>query len=294
MLRYVQDGLANGKTKDQLQKELLLAGGWQVSDIDEVFAAVEGRMVVPPKPKSHIGRVVLFLILLGGVGYTAWYFYGAQIQARIAVFVHPHVPVTQIQEPTVYVPIPDTPPAAPDPSTIEDPYTFGTPAYAAIEAAVKAANKKAKSETDRPIAVTQQIDLTGDGIAELLVATGIGGGAENQLTIVQFIDNIPHVVKVNYKGKISYFFGFTGAGGAGRYSDDVVLLPEQQIILATSYSVYGKPEDYCIAIAYVWNPVTKVFEYNQILSDQKTQDMMPQCLQIASDTSVTYKGTTTQ
>jgi hypothetical protein len=252
-------------------------------------------MVVPPKQKSHLGGVLLFLILLAGVAYAAWHFYGAQIQARIAVFTHPVAPVQPV------VQVEPTPPVAEGdawnanstqsiPQAPPDPYAEGTPAYAAIQTLIAQATK---TPTDQPITISQRADVTGDSISELLVTndpSGIGG----QYYVVRFENDKSILARAKYTAATKVFSALSATADAGRKSDSVQLLSEQQTILATSYSVYGVPKDYCLAIAYVWNPVTKVFEYNKTISDQKTQDMMPQCLQIATDTNVTYKGTTSQ
>ncbi len=284
MFRYVQDGLANGKTKDQLQKDLLLAGGWQVSDIDEVFAAVEGRMVTRPKKKSPLAGILVFLIILAAVAYGAWHFYGPQIQARIEAFTNPALTA----EPIVETPTPE--PIVEPVVTSEvapDPYAVGTPAYIAIEALVKKANPDAGR--DRSIGIGERTDITGDGIPELIVNDGVVG-AEDHNYIVRFENEIPVLVKVNYKGKVSTFSGMSGSAAVGKKADTVQLLAQQQAILVTSYSVYGEQKDYCVAIAYVWNPTTKIFEYNKQLSDQKISELMTTCLQVATDNGVTYKG----
>ncbi len=46
---YVEQSFAAGKTKEQIASDLRMAGGWQQSDIDEVFAVLQK----PPYAKNN-------------------------------------------------------------------------------------------------------------------------------------------------------------------------------------------------------------------------------------------------
>lgn len=88
LVQYVQKNLAEGKSRDQIQRDLLIAGGWKADDIQEAFAAIDGRSAPAgsASKRSGSGFVTFFivLVLLGGIAYGAEKFYGPAISAKLA------------------------------------------------------------------------------------------------------------------------------------------------------------------------------------------------------------------
>ncbi len=81
LLDYIKKQLAQGLSKETIQQNLISAGGWNLSDITEVFSTLGVNQgvpvssnVIPGVKKSHILSisitvVVILLVLIGGVVY---------------------------------------------------------------------------------------------------------------------------------------------------------------------------------------------------------------------------------
>ncbi len=175
---------------------------------------------------------------------------------------------------------------------ISESFSPGSASYINLLNAIKKFDSTAG--VPRPISVEQRVDITGDGIPELLVSTGNGGAAMDAFTVVRYENQNLEVVNIRDNtgktgdGRPGYYSAMSGSGGSGRYGSSIELLSNKNSILTKVYSIYGEPEDYCYAIVYTWNNQTKFFEYNTLLSKQYTNDLIPVCKKVASDTGVIF------
>ena len=87
LIHYIQDSLAQGKQKEQIQKELLLAGGWQVSDIDEAFAVISGTVVQKKKGPTGIAWGPVTIVILIVVGVILFVLYRTTITTAVTTFL---------------------------------------------------------------------------------------------------------------------------------------------------------------------------------------------------------------
>ncbi len=83
LLQFIRLQMTAGKARADIQKDLLLGGGWKISDVDEAFAIIDGKTAVP-QVKSHHG-FRNFLIFIGIVAVLAggWYYYGETAKGYI-------------------------------------------------------------------------------------------------------------------------------------------------------------------------------------------------------------------
>ncbi len=79
LIRYIQTGLAAGKSKDRIKSDLMLAGGWSAADVDQAFAALQ-ESPYTQTPSSKVGSffltVFIVLIILGGMAFAAEKYFG--------------------------------------------------------------------------------------------------------------------------------------------------------------------------------------------------------------------------
>lgn len=131
-----------------------------------------------------------------------------------------------------------------------------------------------KVEEFRPVSIFKKADITGDGIPEVLVDPGGGGGTTiSLLTLVKIENNKPVVARFRQKdGKISSLLFGDGGGGGGRYGNTVEMIENKNAIYSADYKKYGESSDSCNAEAYQWNSQTKFFEFNEGLSNEIQRD----------------------
>lgn len=133
-------------------------------------------------------------------------------------------------------------------------------------------------EADRPVSVSEKVDITADGIPEILVSLGMGGATTDSLALFRMEGS--KLVLAQMKAKTGTILPITllsGGGGAGRYGSGYELLSENHAISISSYSIYGTPEDFCKSDVYQWNVHTKLFEYNQALSLTEQKKVQKSC-----------------
>ncbi len=129
-----------------------------------------------------------------------------------------------------------------------------------------------KVEGRGTINIYKTSDITGDGIPEALVGLGQGGAYVGYLTLMRIETNRPMLAQFKKKdGKISPLMLLEGASVMN--GKDVVMLPEKNVIYQGSWSrvIKGEPYDKfsdCKVEAYQWNLHTKMFEFNQNLSNE--------------------------
>jgi hypothetical protein len=134
-------------------------------------------------------------------------------------------------------------------------------------------HKGMKIETLRPIGISEEKDITGDGLPEALVYLGTGGAATDSFALARIENNKPVIAEFKEKNdNISFLTFLSGTGGSGRYGLNVSLIEEENAICSTSFLAYQNESDYCRAEAYQWNPETKVFEFNVELSAEIKKD----------------------
>jgi hypothetical protein len=173
-------------------------------------------------------------------------------------------------------------------STNTDGYEEGSPLYEKLKTVL---TSEGLIGDVHPIGVYEVKDITGDGIPELLVYTGVSGATTDFYTVVKVDNGEPEVVNIQESnGKIRKLSGSRGAGGSDRYGSSLEMLPDQKSILSSSYSVYGLKDDNCSSDIYTWNPKTKLFEYNKAITDVKTKEIMKTCANIATETGVRYQN----
>jgi len=138
---------------------------------------------------------------------------------------------------------------------------------------LKQAFPNERIEESRSISIYKKVDVTGDGVPEVLVNLGTGGATTDLVTSMRIENGEPIAPLFKQKdGKISTLIFTTGAGGSGRYGSTAEMLGNKNAIYSASYSKYGESADYCRVEAYQWNSQTKVFEYNAGLSNEVQQE----------------------
>lgn len=133
-------------------------------------------------------------------------------------------------------------------------------------------------EADRPVSISEKVDITADGVPEILVSLGMGGATTDALALFRLEGS--NLVLARMKDKTGTLLPITllsGGGGAGRYGSGYELLSENHAISISSYSIYGTPEDFCKSDVYQWNVHTKLFEYNQALSLTEQKKVQKSC-----------------
>ncbi len=177
-------------------------------------------------------------------------------------------------------------------SQIPQDFTLGTNAYNDLLKEVKKLNENAG--VSRPLTVDNKIDITGDGVPELLVNTGDGGATMDGYTVVMYKNDLPELIIVRdpsgsvHDNRPGYLGAMSGGGGAGRYGGSIELLSKEQSIITKTFSIYGESEDYCYATVYTWNGQSGEFLYNATLSTKYTKELIPHCKEIAADTGVNF------
>jgi hypothetical protein len=130
-------------------------------------------------------------------------------------------------------------------------------------------NRLIEEENLKNLRVEKEIDLTGDGLPEILIDLGSGGAAIENYILLTLIDNQPQLLRFKKKSdEIDYLIFSQGTGGAGRYGLMIEFLPQENAIYQASYSAYNLESDYCQVSYYKYNQKKKIFEYNLSLSNQ--------------------------
>jgi hypothetical protein len=131
------------------------------------------------------------------------------------------------------------------------------------------------------VTVAEKADITGDGLSEFVLNTGNGGATSDAFSIFRWENNTAVYARFKEKsGEVKPAAVLSGSGGAGRYGFSYKLMPDDHAILITDYSIYGTTDDFCSASVYVWNPQTKVFDYNSNLSVAPQKDLQKTCTEI--------------
>jgi hypothetical protein len=118
------------------------------------------------------------------------------------------------------------------------------------------------------ITITEEADLTGDGITEVLVDAGVGGAYTNSLVLMEVKNGGPAVSQLRTKeGDVIHADSFL-SGASVRNGEETRLIPERGGVVAFHYSLKsdGITLDFCEAEAYVWDADTGLFEYQTGLS----------------------------
>ena len=129
-----------------------------------------------------------------------------------------------------------------------------------------------KVEERGTINIYKTSDITGDGIPEALVGLGQGGAYAGYLTLMRIENDKPAITQFKKKdGKISPLIFLEGSSVMNGAT--TVMLPEKNAIYQGSWSRATKEEPYgefsdCKVEAYQWNPHTKIFDFNQNLSNE--------------------------
>jgi hypothetical protein len=136
LISYIQESLKSGKKKDQIKSELMMAGGWQESEVDAAFATLQTgpyKKSFGSKVASFFLTIVIVIVILGALVFAAQKFLGPTVsqmwqnivgalplkqnsQPAPAPVPQPIVPVTTapvsqpaVQTPAVAAPIIPTP-----------------------------------------------------------------------------------------------------------------------------------------------------------------------------------------
>lgn len=118
----------------------------------------------------------------------------------------------------------------------------------------------------RPVQISREVDLTGDGVPEVLVTTGSGGAYTDDLVLFVWRDNEPRLAKfidaAGEEGPMIFSEGASVRNGAS-----VDWQPEQEVIYSGSWNVdfNGILAD-CEVNAYQYSEDDLAFVYNQGLS----------------------------
>jgi len=123
-----------------------------------------------------------------------------------------------------------------------------------------------------PMSIWQTDDITGDGIPEAIVYLGEGGAYNSYLILIRIENDKPVIAQFKQKdGKISPLLFL--AGGSVMNGEGVMMLSDKNAIYfghwskAVSGEPYGKLSN-CSVEAYKWNLQTKMFDFNQSLSNE--------------------------
>ncbi len=128
----------------------------------------------------------------------------------------------------------------------------------------------------RPLAVWETKDITGDGIAEALISLGQGGAYTSYLTLMKIENDQPVIAQFKKQdGNIGALLFLEGASVMN--GENVVMLLEENVIYSGHWSnsvsgePYGNLTD-CRVDAYQWDPEDRLFEFSQDLSDSLRLD----------------------
>lgn len=74
LITYIKVSLERGKTREDIEKELFLGGGWSAKDLDDAFIKVQGSGPVAVSPKKahkkvRLVWVVILMLLAAGAGW---------------------------------------------------------------------------------------------------------------------------------------------------------------------------------------------------------------------------------
>jgi len=62
LIQFIQQGISQGKSREELKQILLSNGDWQESDVDEAFSSINNP--VPQKPKERSKRKLVIILLV--------------------------------------------------------------------------------------------------------------------------------------------------------------------------------------------------------------------------------------
>lgn len=136
--------------------------------------------------------------------------------------------------------------------------------------AIKEALKKEfpnEAGGNREVGIYKEGDVTGDGVPEALIYTGSGGVYTDKLVLVMIENGKPVLVKFKTKdGQVSILTFLSGS--SVRHGETADIAPADSIVYSVSWSMdeVGNLET-CDAQVYLWNKESRVFEYDQILTD---------------------------
>lgn len=127
-----------------------------------------------------------------------------------------------------------------------------------------------KIEEFSPLAISEEKDITGDGVKEAFIDLGSGGAYTGYLALMKIEDSRPVLAQFRQEdGTISPVLFLEGASVMN--GEAVEMLSEKNAIYSGhwSKSIDGEPFGSltdCDAEAYQWNEQLKVFEFSKILS----------------------------
>jgi len=125
------------------------------------------------------------------------------------------------------------------------------------------------------IAIYGTGDVTGDGIPEAIVYVGTGGASTDEVVLMRLESGSPVVAK--FRGKNGTIQTPTFLRGASvTHSDDFELVPEKHAVYSMSSMTDSEGRlAKCGVIAYRWNPSSKTYDWNKVLSAQLKQKVCP-------------------
>ncbi|OGZ26951.1 MAG: hypothetical protein A2365_01470 [Candidatus Nealsonbacteria bacterium RIFOXYB1_FULL_40_15] len=129
--------------------------------------------------------------------------------------------------------------------------------------------QKFGGENLRQIGIYEEGDITGDGIPEALVYTGLGGAYTDQLVLMIMENQKPAFAKFKEKnGNISGLVFLSGS--SVRHGELVEMIPEDKAVYSASWSMSESGEmEECLVDVYLWNGY--LFEYSDVLSGGSEQ-----------------------
>jgi hypothetical protein len=129
-------------------------------------------------------------------------------------------------------------------------------------------------ELNEPLRISEESDITGDGIPEALVYLGMDGAYTWHFALMRLENDKPLAARFKRKdGKISPIIFLDGASVMN--GEKVVMLPDKNAIYAGHWSKVNRREaafrggltEYGVE-AYQWDPQTKTFDFSPRLSDE--------------------------
>lgn len=135
-----------------------------------------------------------------------------------------------------------------------------------IKTVLKENENFSSERRSRPIQIVRETDLTGDGVAEALVATGSGGAYADDLVLFTWVMDEPVLAKfINDKNEETLIIFSEGA--SVRNGMRVDWQPEQRVIYSGSWSVdFDGSLAGCGVNAYQYDDNRLAFVYHQDLS----------------------------
>ncbi len=125
----------------------------------------------------------------------------------------------------------------------------------------------------RPAQIVKEINLTDDGIPEVIVDVGAGGAYTALFEIYMIENGVPVHVKTRMSDNTIGYAGFNVGASACNQVDYKVFPADQTFYtVEEGHCEDSEPDiDYCRLAAYKWNAGTKLFEYDRDLSGSMAQ-----------------------